>query len=202
MAAATTPSPSLVPRVTVERAGLGAAGRGVEDGHAAAAGADDVGDEGGAVATDVAQDGALGVDVRELLFHPAPGRGLQRAAAPDTPISTHPGRRRGRRRKGEEGLTGRSLCAAAAGLWPAASSGGSRSPARRRGCEPVSWKASSSAGCAGVSAGWGRGRDSDGTGLGRDGNGTGLGQEQRWGEGWDRDRDEAEMGQEPCQGQG
>lgn len=66
------PDPSLVPGVTVEGAGLGTAGRGVEDSHAAATGADDVGDEAGTVTADVAQDGALGIDVRELLFHSAP----------------------------------------------------------------------------------------------------------------------------------
>lgn len=79
------PGPSLVPGVDVKGAGLGAARCGIEDGHAAAAGADDVGDEAGAVAADVAQDGALGVDVGELLFHPAPARAWERAAAQGTP---------------------------------------------------------------------------------------------------------------------
>lgn len=74
---------SLVPGVAIEGAGLGAAWRSVEDGHAAAAGADDVSDEAGAVAADVTQDGALGIDVGELLFHPAPARARERAMAQD-----------------------------------------------------------------------------------------------------------------------
>jgi len=95
------PDPSLVPGVAVEGAGLGgAARRGVEDGHAAAAGADDVGDEAGAVAADVTQDGALGVDVGELLFHPAPARARERAAAWGTPSAPA----RGGGGEGEEGL--------------------------------------------------------------------------------------------------
>lgn len=80
------PGPSLVPGVDVKGAGLGGAARcGIEDGHAAAAGADDVGDEAGAVAADVAQDRALGVDVGELLFHPAPACALERAAGQGIP---------------------------------------------------------------------------------------------------------------------
>lgn len=163
------PGPSLVPGVAVEGTGLdGAARRGVEDGHAAAAGADDVGDEAGAVAADVAQDGALGVDVGELLFHPAPARAWERAAAQGTLSAPWPQEEEeeGGGRLRAAGLTGRSLSSTAAGLWPAASPGGSQSPARRQGCEPASWKASSSAGCVGVRVGrgqgWGRGREGTG----------------------------------------
>lgn len=79
--------PSLVPVVTVEGASLGTAWRSVEDSHAAAAGADDIGDEAGAVGADIAEDRALGVDVGELLFHSAPGRALERAAGTRHPIS-------------------------------------------------------------------------------------------------------------------
>lgn len=90
-------------------------GAGVEDGHAAAAGADHVGDEAGAVGADVAQDRALGVDVREFLLHPAPARPRERAAAqgtPSAPAGGGGGRERGRK---AQGLTGRASSGAAAG---------------------------------------------------------------------------------------
>lgn len=156
------PGPSLEPRVAVEGAGLGVApgrGAGVEDGHAAAAGADHVGDEAGAVGADVAQDRALGVDVGEFLLHPAPARPRERAAAQGTP-SAPAGGGGGERGRKAQGLTGRAPSGAAARPWAAASPAGSRSPARRRGCEPASWKASSSAGM------WESGRDGPETGMG------------------------------------
>lgn len=143
--------PSLVPGL----AAGGAVRRGVEDGHAAAAGADDVGDEAAAVAADVAQDRALGVDVGELLFHAAPARALQRAVGAERVVSPQKEEEEEEAgRKAAEGagpswgtgLTGRFPSCAAAGLWPAVIPGGSRSPVRRQGCEPASWKASSSAG--------------------------------------------------------
>lgn len=46
----------------------------VEDVQASAAGGNDVGDELGALGADVAQRAAVGVQVRELLFHRAAGQ--------------------------------------------------------------------------------------------------------------------------------
>lgn len=71
--------PSLVPGAAAQGArGGGPAGGGVEDGDAAAAGTDNVGHETRAVTADVAEHGALSVDVGELLLHPTPARTWQR----------------------------------------------------------------------------------------------------------------------------
>lgn len=80
--------PSLVPGAAAQGArGGGPAGGGVEDGDAAAAGTDNVGHETRAVTADVAEHGALSVDVGELLLHPTPARTWQRAVGAACAVS-------------------------------------------------------------------------------------------------------------------
>jgi len=95
--------PSLVPGAAAQGArGGGPAGGGVEDGDAAAAGTDNVGHETRAVTADVAEHGALSVDVGELLLHPTPARTWQRAVGAACAVSPGGGRRRRRRVGGRQ----------------------------------------------------------------------------------------------------